>query len=107
MTNRIREDLALIKTAVAIADGMVDSIAYTAAHERLFKPRSLRELVAEGYKRFQIKHHDSDQSELAELDDEGLWVLGHDNNGPLPIDVCGDAQAIPIPHPDDMPQEVG
>lgn len=84
------DDFALLKTAAHIADGTIDSIAYVAAFNRLFTPRPLRELVAEGYERFWV--HDFANTKG--------WQQFHKND----VMSGWEYLAIPILTPQDMGQ---
>ena len=79
-----KDDFELVRAACHIAEPFmkVDPIE---AFSRLFTPRPLRELVAEGYKYAWV------------LFSEG-WCHWHEGMKPSPMD----AKAIPILTPDDM-----
>jgi len=54
-TMSAKDDFSNIKAAVAIADGVIDTVSYTASFESLFTPRPLRELVTKETQRAWVK----------------------------------------------------
>jgi hypothetical protein len=95
------ETLEAVLPAEKRADDAVE------AFKRLFTPRPLRELVADGWTRFQTVSYKSDVGDffnepslLLELIDGEIWRTG--NKYPLGYDDFANLPAIPILTPDDM-----